>query len=87
MKFCLLLFYKRLTANVHQYQIIHQIIFAMMGLSYIVVQISNFIECRPFHLYWQVVPPAGGCEKAQLQLFVVGIINIRELDPITPDHL
>lgn len=72
MKCCLLLFYKRLTVNVERYTLVHKISWVIMGLSYVVVQISTFVECEPFHLYWQVLPAPGGCEKAQIQLFLLG---------------
>ena len=72
MKCSLLIFYKRLTTNVSRYETLLQAIWIILGLSYVVVQIVTFGECRPFHLYWQVVPPAGGCEKTQIQLFVFG---------------
>lgn len=72
MKCCLLLFYKRLTANVQRYDVMLKSIWIIIGLSYIAAQIANLVECRPFHLYWQVLPSPGGCEEAPLQLFVVG---------------
>lgn len=73
MKCCLLLFYKRLTVNVERYTLVLKIIWIIMGVSYVAVQISTFSECKPFHLYWQVVPSPGGCEKAQIQLFLLGM--------------
>ncbi|KAJ4258645.1 hypothetical protein NW757_003214 [Fusarium falciforme] len=45
-------------------------------VTYVAVQVTTFSECNPFHLYWQVVPDPGSCAKAQLQLIVVGVLNI-----------
>ncbi|KZL63735.1 pth11-like integral membrane protein [Colletotrichum incanum] len=44
--------------------------------TYVACQVTTFSECDPFHLYWQVVPDPGACSKAQLQLVVVGVLNI-----------
>lgn len=30
-----------------------------LAVTYVVVQIWTFVECTPFHLYWQVVPDPG----------------------------
>ncbi|RFU80093.1 pth11-like integral membrane [Trichoderma arundinaceum] len=36
----------------------------------------NSYECNPFYLYWQVLPDPGPCAQAQLQLIVLGVLNI-----------
>lgn len=30
-------------------------------ISYVAAQVMTFAECRPFHLYWEVVPSPGMC--------------------------
>ncbi|OCT53584.1 Pth11-like integral membrane protein [Cladophialophora carrionii] len=45
-------------------------------VTYIIVILSTFLECHPFHLYWQVDPSPGKCVKAYVQLLVQGISNI-----------
>ncbi|KAF2219491.1 hypothetical protein BDZ85DRAFT_205708 [Elsinoe ampelina] len=39
-------------------------------------QVVGFTECDPFPLYWQVVPAPGSCVQAQVQLIVLGVLNI-----------
>ncbi|KAF8470839.1 hypothetical protein BDZ91DRAFT_693822 [Kalaharituber pfeilii] len=77
LKICLLLFYKRITVNVTgPYSIAIKIIWVIMFLTYVAVQVSTFTECRPIYLYWQVVPAPGQCAQAQIQLFLLGGLNI-----------
>ncbi|KAJ4861969.1 hypothetical protein T069G_02923 [Trichoderma breve] len=38
--------------------------------------IHDLPECKPFHLYWQVLPDPGSCAQAQMQLIVLGVLNI-----------
>ncbi|EXJ64164.1 hypothetical protein A1O7_00500 [Cladophialophora yegresii CBS 114405] len=45
-------------------------------VTYIIVILSTFLECYPFHLYWQVDPSPGRCVKAYVQLLLQGISNI-----------
>ncbi|KAM0525442.1 hypothetical protein ACHAPE_000147 [Trichoderma viride] len=45
-------------------------------MTYATVQILTFVECKPFHLYWQVVPDPGPCAEAQIQLIALGVLNI-----------
>ncbi|KAK1141909.1 hypothetical protein N8T08_008422 [Aspergillus melleus] len=44
--------------------------------TYITVQVVTFTECDPFNHYWQVLPDPGTCSQAQLQLIVLGVLNI-----------
>lgn len=44
--------------------------------TYVACQVTTFTECRPFRLYWQLLPDPGPCAEAQLQLLVVGVTNI-----------
>lgn len=49
---------------------------AVFFATYAAAQIVGFTECDPFHLYWQVVPAPGSCVQAQVQLVVLGVLNI-----------
>ncbi|KAG7146494.1 hypothetical protein HYQ46_004710 [Verticillium longisporum] len=49
---------------------------AVFLVTWIACQVSTFIECKPIHLYWQVVPHPGSCVEAEAQLMTVGILNI-----------
>ncbi|PNS21588.1 hypothetical protein CAC42_947 [Sphaceloma murrayae] len=44
--------------------------------TWLAAQVVGFTECDPFRLYWQVVPSAGTCVQAQVQLIVLGVLNI-----------
>ncbi|KKA31155.1 hypothetical protein TD95_005287 [Thielaviopsis punctulata] len=44
--------------------------------TYVACQVTTFSECSPVKKYWQIVPSAGSCTEAQLQLVVVGVTNI-----------
>ncbi|KAL9573141.1 hypothetical protein ACKAV7_002826 [Fusarium commune] len=75
-KLVLLDVYRRLLLNLrYQKTIMYSFLLVFFG-TYVAVQVTTFSECVPFHLYWQVVPDPGTCSKAQLQLIVVGVLNI-----------
>ncbi|PSK53805.1 hypothetical protein B9Z65_7611 [Elsinoe australis] len=44
--------------------------------TWLAAQIVGFTECDPVRLYWQVVPAPGTCVQAQVQLIVLGVLNI-----------
>ncbi|KFY46098.1 hypothetical protein V495_02649 [Pseudogymnoascus sp. VKM F-4514 (FW-929)] len=47
-----------------------------LAVTYVVVQIWTFVECTPFHLYWQVVPDPGHCTTGAIQLIVFVSLNM-----------
>ncbi|KAL4905296.1 hypothetical protein BDW74DRAFT_178293 [Aspergillus multicolor] len=49
--------------------------FVLLG-SLAAVMGTTFGECRPAHLYWQVVPDPGNCVKANTQLVTLVALNI-----------
>ncbi|RDW83850.1 uncharacterized protein DSM5745_04176 [Aspergillus mulundensis] len=49
--------------------------FVLLG-SLTAVMGTTFGECRPAHLYWQVVPDPGDCVKANTQLVTLVALNI-----------
>ncbi|KAL3421209.1 hypothetical protein PVAG01_07654 [Phlyctema vagabunda] len=53
-----------------------RIYWILLAVTFTVVQIMTFVECRPFHLYWQVVPDPGICTRARVQVIVLGTLNI-----------
>ncbi|UPK92897.1 hypothetical protein LCI18_003832 [Fusarium solani-melongenae] len=75
-KLVLLDVYRRLLLNLRYEKIIMISFLVVFFVTYVAVQVTTFSECKPFHLYWQVVPDPGSCAKAQLQLIVVGVLNI-----------
>ncbi|KAH7161815.1 hypothetical protein EDB81DRAFT_715620 [Dactylonectria macrodidyma] len=75
-KLVLLDVYRRLLLNLRFEKLtIYSFLVVFFG-TYVACQVTTFSECVPFHLYWQVVPDPGECVKAQLQLIVVGVLNI-----------
>lgn len=44
----------------------------IFAISYVVVQVVTFSECRPLNLYWRVLPDPGTCSQAQVQLITLG---------------
>lgn len=51
--------------------------YLFLGASYLATILSEFIECRPFKMYWQVVPtPPVSCRLAYGNLMTMGVLNI-----------
>ncbi|KAJ3543701.1 hypothetical protein NM208_g3432 [Fusarium decemcellulare] len=75
-KLVLLDVYRRLLLNLRFERTIMISFLVVFFATYVAVQVTTFSECKPFHLYWQVVPDPGSCAKAQMQLIVVGVLNI-----------
>ncbi|KAJ9607211.1 hypothetical protein H2200_008283 [Cladophialophora chaetospira] len=73
----LLLFYSRIFEIRAQWTTrLIRITWIAIPVSYIIVVLSTFLECHPFHLYWQVDPNPGRCVKAYIQLLLQGLSNI-----------
>ncbi|KAF6830389.1 Pth11-like integral membrane protein [Colletotrichum musicola] len=75
-KLVLLDVYRRLLLNLRYEKITIWSFSIVFFGTYVACQVTTFSECNPFHLYWQVVPDPGSCSKAQVQLVVVGVLNI-----------
>ncbi|KAF4814866.1 hypothetical protein CGCTS75_v013192 [Colletotrichum tropicale] len=75
-KLVLLDVYRRLILNLRYEKITIWSFCLIFFGTYVACQVTTFSECNPFHLYWQVLPDPGSCSKAQLQLVVVGVLNI-----------
>ncbi|KAE8147586.1 hypothetical protein BDV25DRAFT_30307 [Aspergillus avenaceus] len=75
-KFILLDTYRHLLRNLSWERItISSYLFIFLA-TYATVQIVTFTECNPFNHYWMVLPDPGECARAQLQLIVLGVLNI-----------
>ncbi|KAL5612819.1 hypothetical protein BROUX41_004100 [Berkeleyomyces rouxiae] len=74
---CVLLdVYQRLLNNVSwRNPVLIVYLFIFFG-TYTACQVTTFSECAPVEKYWQIVPSAGPCTAAQVQLIVVGVTNI-----------
>ena len=58
-KLVLLDVYRRLLLNLRYEKIIMISFLVVFFVTYVAVQVTTFSECKPFHLYWQVVPDPG----------------------------
>lgn len=45
-------------------------------LTLIPTTIVCFVECRPFQLYWQVVPDPGKCSEGGIQMKTLVAMNV-----------
>lgn len=72
----LLLVYRRVMDSVGWVRVAIRICWGVIATTYIAVILTTFLECRPFHLYWQFRPDPGSCVRAYGQLLVQGISNI-----------
>lgn len=56
---------------------LNQAFYAFLILSYIVVAVSEAVECRPFSHYWQVAPtPSFSCRVAPGNFVTMGVFDI-----------
>ncbi|KAI5788965.1 hypothetical protein DFH27DRAFT_216521 [Peziza echinospora] len=77
MKACVLAFLGRLMSAEPKYARALRVTGWGLGLTFVGVILSNTLECRPFHKYYQVVPdPGNHCTKGFAQLLTVGTTNI-----------
>lgn len=72
----LLLFYKHIMKGIQWVAWMINLTWVATGASFVAVVLATFLECRPFHLYWQVQPDPGSCVKGYIQLLVQCITNI-----------
>ncbi|CAG8040586.1 unnamed protein product [Penicillium salamii] len=75
-KLVLLDTYRRLLKNLRWEKVTMISYTGIFAATYAVVQIVTFTECDPFNHYWIVLPDPGICCQAQLQLIVLGVLNI-----------
>ncbi|KAG4438043.1 hypothetical protein IFR05_006457 [Cadophora sp. M221] len=75
-KTVLLMFYRHLVRDMPWGKPTMMAFGAVFAVTFSASIISTFVECRPFHLYWQVVPDPGNCSQAIVQLYIVGVCNM-----------
>lgn len=49
---------------------------SILAATFVPAAITCLVECHPFVLYWQVVPPPGKCAAGALQLVVFSILEM-----------
>ncbi|KAI8950122.1 hypothetical protein F4801DRAFT_362681 [Xylaria longipes] len=72
----LLLFYKRITYGVNWVARLVKITWGAVAVTFVIITLLTFLECRPISLYWQITPDPGQCVQAYGQLLSQGIGNI-----------
>lgn len=75
-KLVLLDLYQRLIQDLPYEKWLIRAYLVVFFLTYTTVQVVTFAECKPFYLYWQVIPAPGPCAEAQVQLIALGVLNI-----------
>ncbi|KAF4550853.1 Hypothetical protein D9617_15g042040 [Elsinoe fawcettii] len=76
MNLLLLLLYRRFVAHLPWMKHAIRGTWIFIVVSWMAVVATTFLECRPFHLYWQISPAPGNCVKAYSQTMVQCISNI-----------
>ena len=71
----LLIFYSHLCRDFHWRNTI-KVCWGLICITYVAIALTTFLECQPFHLWWQIEPNPGNCTKAYIQLLLQGICNI-----------
>ncbi|KAL4778562.1 hypothetical protein BJX76DRAFT_366145 [Aspergillus varians] len=75
-KCVVLLLCGRVLTGLPEPEMIVKVYWVVLLGSLAAVQGTTFGECRPSHLYWQVVPDPGDCVKANTQLITLVALNI-----------
>ncbi|EED17950.1 conserved hypothetical protein [Talaromyces stipitatus ATCC 10500] len=75
-KAVVLLLCERILAGLPWPERIVKFYWAVLFGSLVAVQVTTFAECKPFRLYWQVMPDPGTCIKANVQLITLVSLNI-----------
>ncbi|OOO08004.1 hypothetical protein OAory_01045040 [Aspergillus oryzae] len=75
-KAVVLLLCQRILAGLPWPERIIRACWALLVASFAAVQITTFVDCRPLHLYWQVMPDPGSCVEAHTQLVTLISMNI-----------
>lgn len=72
----LLLFYAHIMDGIRWVAITIKLTWVAIVGTFLAVILATFLECQPFHLYWQVQPNPGSCVKGYYQLLFQCISNI-----------
>ncbi|EED17080.1 hypothetical protein TSTA_021370 [Talaromyces stipitatus ATCC 10500] len=78
-KFCLAIFYSRLTMGLSQFEMRVHIAYILLGTTYIATALSILLSCRPMNKFWQIDPdPGNTCQPtvSKVYILVVMILNV-----------
>jgi len=77
LQICLLLrFYSQMIYGIRWVAWLIKICWVTAVLTFMAVVLATFLECHPFHLYWQVSPDPGSCLRAYIQILIQCLSNI-----------
>ncbi|KAK5464652.1 COPII coat GTPase [Exophiala xenobiotica] len=66
----------RLVAKTSREDALRYSYWAVFVATYVAGQLSVALECRPFHLYWQIYPDPGACVKGNAWLITYEVGNL-----------
>ncbi|KAK7892525.1 COPII coat GTPase [Exophiala xenobiotica] len=66
----------RLVAKTSREDTLRYSYWAVFVATYVAGQLSVALECRPFHLYWQIYPDPGACVKGNAWLITYEVGNL-----------
>ncbi|KAJ9663502.1 hypothetical protein H2198_000768 [Neophaeococcomyces mojaviensis] len=72
----LLLFYSQMMYGIRWVSRLIKICWVTTASTFVAVVLATFLECHPFHLYWQTTPDPGTCIRAYVQLLLQCVSNI-----------
>ncbi|OJD19910.1 hypothetical protein AJ78_00104 [Emergomyces pasteurianus Ep9510] len=78
-KFCVAIFYSRLTSGLMDLPNRVRISYVILGLTYIMVALCLVLPCRPIERYWQINPDPGNiCQPtiSKIAVLIVAIPNV-----------
>ncbi|KAH8154700.1 uncharacterized protein LAJ45_01231 [Morchella importuna] len=58
LKLCMIFFFRRVTIGLERASMI-KYAFAATGLTYVIMMLTLYLTCRPYHKQWQVIPDPG----------------------------
>ncbi|KAF3937540.1 hypothetical protein ABW19_dt0201120 [Dactylella cylindrospora] len=76
LKLVVLDFLRRIIRKLHFERLITVLYLAVIAITWAVATVNIFIECRPFHRWWQIYPDPGPCVQGNLWLLTYEIGNM-----------
>ena len=72
----LLLFYSQIMHGIKWVENAIKFTWIFTGVTFIAVVLATFLECQPFHNYWQTDPQSHSCARGYIQLCTLSATNI-----------
>ncbi|KAL3478571.1 hypothetical protein BJX99DRAFT_269226 [Aspergillus californicus] len=74
-KFCLAIFYSRLTTGLNHLPTRVRFAYIMLGVTYLIVGLTIVLSCQPMHRFWQINPdPGNTCQPARSMAYVLVVM-------------